>query len=73
MELMNKPVMEAAPKTLTRTRLIIITLSVGSKSGVDALTIRLKRDGYTVINDPRTTGDGYYKAVLLVLRTIRSR
>lgn len=67
MELMNKPVMEDEPKTLTRTGLIHNALSVGSKEGVDALTARLKEDGYPVISGPRTTGDGYYESCIIGL------
>ncbi len=42
-----------------------IAMSVGSKAEVDALTARLRDDGYTVEGEPRTTGDGYYESVIL--------
>lgn len=42
-----------------------IALSVGSKEAVDALTERLRLDGYTVAGEPRQTGDGYYESVVL--------
>jgi lactoylglutathione lyase len=42
-----------------------LALSVGSKSVVDELTRRLQADGYTVVGQPRTTGDGYYESVVL--------
>jgi lactoylglutathione lyase len=32
---------------------------------VDALTARLRADGYRVLDGPRTTGDGYYESVVL--------
>jgi lactoylglutathione lyase len=67
LELMNKPVMEDEPKTLTRTGLIHIALSVGGKEGVDALTARLKEDGYPVISGLSTTGDGYYESCIIGL------
>ena len=41
-----------------------IALSVGSPAEVDALTDRLRRDGYAVLSGPRTTGDGYYESVV---------
>ena len=41
-----------------------IALSVGSPTEVDALTERLRRDGYEVLNGPRVTGDGYYESVV---------
>jgi lactoylglutathione lyase len=40
-------------------------ISVGSKQAVDALTERLRTDGYTIESEPRTTGDGYYESVVL--------
>ncbi len=39
--------------------------SLGSKEAVDALTQRLKADGYPVTSGPRTTGDGYYESCIL--------
>lgn len=42
-----------------------VALSTGSRQAVDALTLRLRDDGYTVVDGPRTTGDGYYESVVL--------
>lgn len=42
-----------------------VSFSVGSKENVDALTERLKADGYSVIDGPRTTGDGFYESAVL--------
>ena len=39
-------------------------ISVGSKSGVEDLTSRLRREGYKVLSEPRTTGDGYFESVI---------
>ena len=39
--------------------------SSGSKTNVDKLTEDLRQDGYKVIGEPRTTGDGYYESVVL--------
>jgi lactoylglutathione lyase len=39
-----------------------ISFSVGSQEQVDALTDRLRRDGYAVLDGPRLTGDGYYES-----------
>lgn len=39
-------------------------ISVGSKEQVDALTERLRLDGYTILSEPRTTGDGYYESAV---------
>ena len=65
MEIMKKPVMEDCVKDLNRTGYIHIAFSVGSKEGVDALTKRLKDEGYEVISGPRTTGDGYYESCIV--------
>ena len=67
LELMNKPQMEDPEKTLNRTGFAHIAFSLGSREGVDALTARLKADGYSVISGPRTTGDGYYESCVVAL------
>jgi lactoylglutathione lyase len=40
-------------------------VSVGNKEKVDDLTNQLAKDGYEVVGQPRTTGDGYYESVIL--------
>lgn len=40
------------------------SISVGSISKVDSLTERLRNDGYNVVGEPRTTGDGYYESII---------
>jgi lactoylglutathione lyase len=47
------------------TGIIHFAINAGSKSGVDRITDQLKTDGYKVISEPRTTGDGYYESVVL--------
>jgi lactoylglutathione lyase len=42
-----------------------IAISVGSEQLVDALTQRLKGDGFPVLDGPRRTGDGCYESVVL--------
>jgi lactoylglutathione lyase len=42
-----------------------LAFSLGGESRVDELTERLRRDGFTVIDGPRRTGDGYYESVVL--------
>lgn len=42
-----------------------LAISVGNKKAVDEFTERIKNDGYKVIGEPRTTGDGYYESVIL--------
>lgn len=65
LELMKKPQMDDAEKTLNRTGYVHIAFSLGSKEAVDELTVRLKNDGYQVISGPRTTGDGYYESCII--------
>jgi lactoylglutathione lyase len=45
--------------------LIHIAISVGSKGAVDTLTEQLRKDGFEIVGEPRTTGDGYYESVIL--------
>lgn len=65
LEIMTKPDIYNSEKVLTRTGFIHIAFSVGSKNAVDQLTSTLKKDGYEVISEPRTTGDGYYESCVL--------
>ncbi len=41
-----------------------IAISVGSREAVDALVARLRAEGVPVRSEARTTGDGYYEAVV---------
>jgi lactoylglutathione lyase len=45
--------------------LIHFAISIGSKEKVDSLTELLRKDGHTIVGEPRTTGDGYYESVVL--------
>ncbi len=42
-----------------------LSFSVGSKEEVDHLTKQMSSEGVPVIDQPRTTGDGYYESVVL--------
>jgi lactoylglutathione lyase len=65
LEIMNKPNQTDMEKPLTRTGYIHIAFSLGSKEAVNALTDRLKSDGYDVVSGPRITGDGYYESCII--------
>jgi len=39
--------------------------SLANREEVDSLTERLRSDGYTVLSEPRITGDGFYESVIL--------
>lgn len=64
LEIMNKPELADSPKEPARTGYAHIAFSTGSREAVDALTARLKADGYEVISGPRITGDGYYESCI---------
>lgn len=53
------------PQGAQRMGLTHFAMSVGSEQKVDALTQRLKEDGYSLLDGPRRTGDGYYESVVL--------
>lgn len=65
LEIMNKPDMDDAEKSLQRTGPVHIAFSVGGKEKVDALTAQMKQDGYDILSGPRITGDGYYESLIL--------
>lgn len=41
-----------------------LAFSLGSKEEVDRLSNEMAIQGFPIVNGPRTTGDGYYEAVL---------
>lgn len=41
-----------------------VAFSVGSRENVDALTERLRADGFQIASEPRVTGDGYYESCI---------
>ena len=42
-----------------------LAFSLGSKTKVDGMTERFRSDGFRIVGEPRTTGDGYYESVVL--------
>lgn len=67
LEIMYHPEMELCEKPLRQSGYAHIAFNTGSKYAVDALTARLKADGYAVISGPRSTGDGYYESCIVDL------
>lgn len=63
LEIMNRPGLAADTKDF-RKGFIHIAFRLGSAGRVDALTERLRADGYKVLSGPRTTGDGYYESCI---------
>lgn len=39
-------------------------VELGSRAAVDALTRRLQGDGFSLLDGPRLTGDGYYESMI---------
>ncbi|HPO60374.1 MAG TPA: VOC family protein [Exilispira sp.] len=42
-----------------------IAIRIGDKDSVDKLTEKIQKDGYTILEKPRETGDGYYESSIL--------
>jgi lactoylglutathione lyase len=54
-----------SPPGAQRLGLTHLAISVGSERLVDELTARLRTDGYSIVDGPRRTGDGYYESVII--------
>jgi len=67
LELMNRPDIPANINDLMKEYrgIIHFAVAVGSKEKVDSLPEQLRADGYQVVGEARTTGDGYYESVVL--------
>ncbi|HBX20994.1 MAG TPA: glyoxalase/bleomycin resistance/extradiol dioxygenase family protein [Porphyromonadaceae bacterium] len=65
MELMNIPNMIEPISRGQMKGLAHFAISVGSKDVVNSLTETIRKDGYTIAGEPRTSGDGYYESVIL--------
>ena len=64
-ELMHRPdISEFMDNRGTKLGLTHFAISVGSKKKVDTLTETIRKNGFKVIGEPRTTGDGYYESVI---------
>ncbi len=67
LELMTRPDIQENENSFEAQKYGIIHLafSTGSREKVDRLTEILRKDGYRIAGEPRTTGDGYYESVIL--------
>jgi lactoylglutathione lyase len=65
LELMQRPEIEENQASGQHVGYAHLAFSVGSKEEVNRLTQQLETDGYQVVGQPRTTGDGYYESVVL--------
>lgn len=66
-EIMTRPDIAGTAQDYDRQQfgLAHFSLAVGSKEMVNALTERLRTDGFRIASEPRTTGDGYYESVVV--------
>jgi lactoylglutathione lyase len=66
LELMRVPDLEPARETGASHAVgwAHLAIALGSEEAVDALTARLRADGYPVLDGPRRTGDGYYESTI---------
>lgn len=67
LELMSKPDVEEQSPAPARMGYAHVAFRLGGADKVDALTARLKADGYEVVSGPRTTGDGYYESCIVAI------
>ena len=67
LELMHKPEIPTNLNNVEKQNIGIMhfAISTGSKKKVDELTEELRKNGFSIIGEPRTTGDGYYESVVL--------
>lgn len=63
-EMMNIPGKDAPASRGDLKGLAHFAISVGCKENVDDMAQRLRKDGYTILSDARTTGDGYYECAV---------
>ena len=64
MEMPNIPKSKNDPKKQF-SGIIHFAIKVGSRSEVSRKTDLLRNDGFKIISEPRTTGDGFYESVVL--------
>lgn len=64
LELMFKPGRHRSEHAAQAPGYAHIALSVGGRQAVDEQVSRLRDRGVRVVSEPRTTGDGYYEAVI---------
>lgn len=67
LEIMRKPTVQAdlVVGVTERSGHAHFAFAVGSRERVDAMTKRMADAGCSVVEGPRTTGDGYYESVVL--------
>lgn len=64
MEIMNIPGKDDPASRGDLKGLAHFAISVGNKETVDDMAKRFKEDGFTILSQPRTIGDGYYECAI---------
>ncbi len=65
LEIMRAPGLDPERSGERRIGYSHLAFAVGSEDQVRQLTERLRAEGYTVVSEPRRTGDGYYESCVL--------
>lgn len=64
LEIMNMPESRKCDNNFRMIGYAHLAFHAGSKENVDMLTEQLRKDGFFVFSEPRTTGDGYYESCI---------
>ena len=64
LEIMQRPGISVSDKLPYTEGYIHLAISLGTPDAVDKTTALLEADGYKVVGQPRTSGDGYYESVV---------
>ena len=65
LELMRIQSLDKSLATEERLGITHIAFKLGSKDAVLTLTETLRSDGFRIVGEPRTSGDGYFESVVL--------
>ncbi len=65
LELMHKHSVDKPLDTEEHLGITHIAFKLGSENAVLSLTETLRSDGFTIVGEPRTSGDGYFESVVL--------
>jgi catechol 2,3-dioxygenase-like lactoylglutathione lyase family enzyme len=65
LELMRRQSVDKPIDTEERIGITHIAFNLGSEDAVLSLTEALRSDGFNVVREPRTSGDGYFESVVL--------
>jgi catechol 2,3-dioxygenase-like lactoylglutathione lyase family enzyme len=65
LELMHKQSVDKPLDTEEHIGITHIAFKLGSENAVLSLTETLRSNGFTIVGEPRTSGDGYFESVVL--------